>query len=77
MADLRYLNIFAHDIVKMANFYADLFKREEIRESRTPSRMAQARLGRRGRRSPLFARIARHGSRRGALAKSDAHTLPA
>jgi predicted enzyme related to lactoylglutathione lyase len=36
MADLSYLNIFAHDIEKMASFYADLFQLEEIRESRSP-----------------------------------------
>jgi hypothetical protein len=36
MADLGYLNMFAHDIQKMASFYADLFRLEEIRESRSP-----------------------------------------
>jgi predicted enzyme related to lactoylglutathione lyase len=36
MAELGYLNIFAHDMVNMANFYANLFNLEEIRESRTP-----------------------------------------
>jgi predicted enzyme related to lactoylglutathione lyase len=36
MADLGYLNIFARDIQKMADFYADLFQLEEIRESRSP-----------------------------------------
>ena len=36
MADLGYLNMFAHDIQKMARFYADLFQLEEIRESRSP-----------------------------------------
>jgi predicted enzyme related to lactoylglutathione lyase len=36
MADLGYLNLFAHDIQKMASFYADLFQLEEIRESRSP-----------------------------------------
>jgi hypothetical protein len=35
MADLGYLNMFAHDIPKMASFYADLFQLEEIRESRS------------------------------------------
>jgi predicted enzyme related to lactoylglutathione lyase len=36
MADLGYLNLFAHDIQKMSSFYADLFELEEIRESRSP-----------------------------------------
>ena len=36
MADLGYLNMFAHDIQRMASFYADLFQLEEIRESRSP-----------------------------------------
>jgi predicted enzyme related to lactoylglutathione lyase len=36
VADLGYVNIFARDIARMANFYADLFRLEEIRESRTP-----------------------------------------
>jgi predicted enzyme related to lactoylglutathione lyase len=36
MADLGYLNLFAHDIQKMSSFYADLFQLEEIRESRSP-----------------------------------------
>ena len=36
MAELGYLNIFAHDIQKLANFYADLFQFQEIRESRSP-----------------------------------------
>jgi len=35
MADLGYLNMFAHDIQRMASFYADLFQLEEIRESRS------------------------------------------
>jgi predicted enzyme related to lactoylglutathione lyase len=36
MADLGYLNLFAHDIQKMSSFYTDLFELEEIRESRSP-----------------------------------------
>ena len=36
MADLGYLNMFAQDIQKMASFYADLFRLEEIREPRAP-----------------------------------------
>jgi Glyoxalase-like domain len=36
MADLGYLNMFAHDIQNQASFYADLFQLEEIRESRSP-----------------------------------------
>jgi len=36
MAELGYLNIFARDIQKMADFYAELFHLEEIRESRSP-----------------------------------------
>jgi hypothetical protein len=37
MGDLGYLNMFAHDIQRMASFYADLFQLEEIRESRSRS----------------------------------------
>ena len=33
MAALGYLNMFAHDIQRMASFYADLFQLEEIREA--------------------------------------------
>jgi predicted enzyme related to lactoylglutathione lyase len=36
MAELGYLNIFARDIQKMADFYGELFQLEEIRESRSP-----------------------------------------
>lgn len=30
MADLGYLNMFAHDIQNLASFYADVFQLEEI-----------------------------------------------
>ncbi len=36
MAELGYLNLFARDIQKMADFYGELFQLEEIRESRSP-----------------------------------------
>jgi len=36
MATLGYVNIFARDIVAIADFYAGLFGLEEIRESRSP-----------------------------------------
>jgi predicted enzyme related to lactoylglutathione lyase len=36
MAELGYLNIFARDIQKLADFYGELFQLEEIRESRSP-----------------------------------------
>ena len=36
MAELGYLNMFARDIQKMADFYGELFQLEEIRESRSP-----------------------------------------
>jgi predicted enzyme related to lactoylglutathione lyase len=49
MAELGYLNIFARDIQKMADFYGELFRLEEIRESRSPIfrglRTARANLG--------------------------------
>lgn len=49
MAELGYLNMFARDIQKMADFYAKLFQFEEIRESRSPIfrglRTAKANLG--------------------------------
>jgi predicted enzyme related to lactoylglutathione lyase len=36
MAELGYLNMFARDVQKMADFYGELFQLEEIRESRSP-----------------------------------------
>ena len=36
MAELGYLNIFSDDIAKLARFYADLFRLEEIVASRSP-----------------------------------------
>jgi predicted enzyme related to lactoylglutathione lyase len=35
LVTLGYINIFARDVVAIADFYADLFGLEEIRESRT------------------------------------------
>lgn len=36
MAELGYLNMFARDVQKMADFYGELFQLEEIRESHSP-----------------------------------------
>jgi hypothetical protein len=66
MADLGYLNMFAHDIQKLASFYADLSQLEEIRESRSPIfrglRTGKANLGFNG--LPSLSRRARFFERR-------------
>jgi predicted enzyme related to lactoylglutathione lyase len=36
MADLGYIDIFSHDVVKLATFYAEVFGLEELVTSRSP-----------------------------------------